>query len=160
MENKDLNEKLDWIVDSILDLQDMVLSLTTKQKSTREEKDLHNSLKQVFLDYYKSTFQNDYYWDVKDSVAVKRIIKKIAYKVKSKTNNDATDQEIINSFSIVLKSIEDDWILANISVNLIDTKLNQLVSQLRNTKQAKANDTRKEDAEAYAQYDASNAKKS
>ena len=155
MDDKKIQEQLDWIADSIMDLQDIVLSLAVKPKSTRQEKDLHNSLKTAFLDYYKKTFQNEYYWEVKDSVATKRIIKKIAYKVKAKTQAEATNEEILRSFQIVIESISDDWILANISVNLIDSKFNQLVSQLRNTKQAKGDAERQSDSEAFEQYDAS-----
>lgn len=154
------DEKLDWIADSILELQDIVLSLAVKPKSTREEKDLHNSLKTWFMQWYSQAYQNEYYWEAKDSVAIKRIIKKIAYKVKAKTSAEATDSEILKSFEVVVISIKDDWILANISVNLIDAKFNQLVSQLRNTKQAKTDATKQSDGKAFENYDAANSNKS
>lgn len=148
------NEKLDWIIDSIVELQKQVSKLSVQEEvlDTR----LHNRLKKFFLDWYKKEYKDSYYWQAKDSISIKRIIKKIGFKIKEKNNAEATDEQILKSFEIVITNIEDDWILSNLSVNLIDSKLNQLVNQLRNTSKEKQDGKTVKANTAFDNYDRAN----
>lgn len=150
------SEKLDWIIDSIVDLQDVVLAIANKSKIEKDTTKIHNLLKEFFLGWYKEAYQDSYYWIAKDSVSIKRIIKKIEFKVKEKNGLEPTNDQILKAFEIIITNISDDWILANLSVSLIDSKLNQLVNQLRNTSKSKQNEKQSKANTAFDNYDRAN----
>lgn len=114
------------IYDAVLELQDDVGKLLNNNR--QEKTVLHNDLKQGFLKYYRHTFKQEYYWMPKDSVAIHRLITKLIFKMKAKSGQDPDSIEVAAAFKLLLVGINDDWVLTNMSVSLLDSKFNQLIS--------------------------------
>lgn len=90
-------------------------------------------LKETFMNFYSLLFQSEYYWEAKDSVAIKAISKKLQKAAKDKSLEDAPENIAVN-FKILLENITDKWILDRLSPNLINAKYNEIVSNIKNTK--------------------------
>ncbi len=120
--------------------------LVTK-KENKKVKSLHSQIKEIFLAWYKQVMDDeDYYWNPIDGAKVKPIVDKILFKIKMrhekqnippKTNYD---EEIIEGWLYLLNSITDPWLLKELSMKLIDSKFNQIFSNLKaNAKSITAN---------------------
>jgi hypothetical protein len=78
--------------------------------------------------------QEPYYWEgAKDAMSINRTVKKIQFKMREKHQREATEDEIVHSYKILLASIKDEWILNNLSPAMVDSKFNQIVGTLKNT---------------------------
>lgn len=118
-------EALAMLYDAVLELQDDVGKMLGNERQERTT--LHNDMKLGFLAYYRHTYQQEYYWMPKDSVAIHSLIKKLKFKMQAKSNVTPDSIELASAFKVMLTGIKDDWILANMSVSLLDSKLNQII---------------------------------
>jgi len=86
--------------------------------------------KQIFLDFYKLKTGEDYYWTAKDAGKVKSLVSKLKFKIKEKSSaeKEATDTEATKGFTHLLNMIADNWILSNLSMSIIDSKFNEIIS--------------------------------
>ena len=105
----------------------------TKGK-TKNQDPYFNPLKECFMNFYSLLFQSEYYWEAKDSVAIKGISKKLTKAAKDK-GLDATPESIAGNFQILLENITDKWILDRMSPTLINSKYNEIISNIKQKKQ-------------------------
>jgi len=93
-------------------------------KDKEEEKEsLHSVLQKIFLEYYLVNKQIEYYWQAKDGMNLKQLITKL---------KKYTDEEKIpDAFRIILEQNKDKWINDNLSVSIINSKFNEIVSKIK-----------------------------
>jgi len=98
----------------------------TKDKIIKDnvsEPSLHSVLKKIFLDYYLVNKQIEYYWQAKDGMNLKQLITKL----KHYTDED----KIPASFQAMLEQNKDKWINDNLSISIINSKFNEIVSKIK-----------------------------
>ena len=87
------------------------------------EKSLHSILKEIFLDYYLANKQMEFYWNAKEARSLKNLITKLKHYTDEKKIPDA--------FRIMLEQNKDKWINDNLSVSIINSKFNEIVSKIK-----------------------------
>ena len=103
----------------------------TKGKTSQDP--YFNPLKECFMNFYSLLFQSEYYWEAKDSVAIKAISKKLQKAAKDK-GLDESPESIAGNFQILLENITDKWILDRMSPTLINSKYNEIISNIKQKK--------------------------
>lgn len=112
---------------------------TNVESTSLAEKSLPNArARKIFEGYFKSLFNDEYYWQRKDAGAMKQLLQKIAYARKSK-NMPTDDDSLCDALTLLLESIKSDWILQNFSVTVINSKYNEIVSQAKGQKHGSNN---------------------
>lgn len=119
--------------------------------SVQQSKDIFNSVKQSFLKDYATKFDTKYYFIGKDGAKIQSIIKKVVFKMNEKdVLKSFTKEEVSINTNVFLKAtfkISDNWLTSNFSLSNIDSKFNEIYSQLKskvngrqlsNTKQTSA----------------------
>jgi len=112
---------------------------TKKKKNSAAKKKkktdpLFQPFRKLFEDEYTRLTGTVYYWQVKDSVAINRLIQKVryAYKTAKKPVENPTSEQMTNGFAHILKrAANDKWLSRNFETTLIDSKFNNL-KNLRN----------------------------
>lgn len=107
-----------------------------------EVKKLRGDCKDLFIKKYYLITGSEYYWGAKDATNLIALIKKIAFKTKEKFP-DATEEKILEGFNVILNSIQDAWLLANFSIPNINSKFNEIFTQIK-SKQNGATDITKQ----------------
>lgn len=95
-------------------------------KQKRLKTSLQSKAKNVYEKFYESIYGVPYYWVGKDAGAMRNVLKKLRFQHHDK---DPTDDELITSLSDFLYSITDGWIYDNMSVSILDSKFNEIVSK-------------------------------
>lgn len=106
---------------------------TRTKKYSPEETQLHSRCKEFFGYCYRSYKQTDYYWSGKDMNAIVGILKQIRFHM-DEDERDNLEQLWVN-YQALIKMIfvrADDWIRANVSPSLIQSKFNEIYAQLKN----------------------------
>ena len=101
------------------------LSKSVKSKNVT----ITTKLKQIFDEGYNKMFGEDFYWSAKEVKALTEITDKLKFKMKAK-NIEISDDQIINSFTAFLNNITDKWILQNFSPSIINSKFNEIITQI------------------------------
>ena len=108
----------------------------TKKKNTLSntlENTPRNTLYQSIVDNfdtrYKSMFNDSFVWSAKEGKAINGIIQKLQFKMKKK-GTEITDDQTKLSFKVFLDNITDKWILANYSPTTLNSKFNEIISQI------------------------------
>ena len=104
----------------------------TKGK-TKNQDPYFAPLKETFMQFYSLLFGSEYYWEAKDSVAIKGISKKLTKAAKDK-GLDESPESIAGNFQILLENISDKWILDRLSPTLINAKYNEIISNIKQKK--------------------------
>lgn len=107
-----------------------------KKKTQGKKKDVDPyfaPLKETFMNFYSLMFNSEYYWEAKDSVAIKAISKKLQKAAKDKGLED-TPENIATNFGILLNNITDKWIIDRLSPTLINSKYNEIISNIKQKK--------------------------
>lgn len=116
-----------------------------ERKKRNEEKKqktmtLVHKAREKFEKYYQELFDSSYYWDVKDAVAMKRLLQKIAF---ARTNRErplpCDDESLLQALETFLRMINKSWLMNNFSVCKIDSQYNEIVSEIKNKKKPNQN---------------------
>lgn len=127
----------------VLELESKIAELTKKPIREKFSKEVNIKAKNVFLDFYKRHVSTvSYYWESKDSGQMTNLLKKLKF-VRKENGMVCTDEELISDFQTFLENINDDWILKHLSVGIVNSKFNELLSGARN------NYSRKKHAQDY-----------
>ncbi|NLI37585.1 MAG: hypothetical protein GX416_13885, partial [Bacteroidales bacterium] len=70
-----------------------------------------------------------YYWTGKDAGAMSGLLKKLSYS-RSKKNLTNDDDSLLYALNVFLSSIKAGWIFENFSVTNINSKFNEIISQI------------------------------
>lgn len=102
-------------------------------KPKKPKEPLHAPLKQLFLDTYEQHFHRPFYWNVKDSVALNKIIKQIRFMQQG-----VSDEGIADNFTALLTAIlnnphKNKWLYDNLSPSIIGSKFNEILNQFSHT---------------------------
>lgn len=114
---------------------DIVLPKKLKNVVSEFDKQIRSEGKQFFLNCYQSKTGSDFYWEVKDAVALNTLLKKISAKVREKfpnLENESAEfgEKLLSGYQIILTNIKDKWILDNYSLTIINSKFNEIYSQI------------------------------
>lgn len=110
-----------------------------KENILPEVKKLRGECKDFFLSYYLKQKGEEYYWAVKDAANLIKLLSKVEFKVKEKNGVNYTNEEIYLGFCAILTNIKDNWILDNLSIPTINSRFNEIFSQIKNGTNAKQN---------------------
>lgn len=97
-------------------------------KKEKKTDPLFAPFRKIFEDKFKEQAGIDYYWNVKDSVAINKLIKQVRFAYKSAGNENPTDDEMIAAISAIYdRALADRWIKDNFEPAIISSKFNNLV---------------------------------
>ena len=125
VENKDIN----------------VTNVTLRSKKNKSATSLHSAIKNKFKERYFEIFDAEYYWTAKDASACEQLIKKVSSVIRSRSPA-FTDQQVVDASSYIFRNITDPWLLQNFSMTIINSKFNEIVSQIKSPKIQKANSSK------------------
>ena len=116
------------------DLEEPIKQKKEKEKVTAKKKKKTDPLFQPFRKLFEAEYTRltgtEYYWSVKDSVAINRLIQKIRYAYKTakeKPVENPTPEQMENGFAHILRrAAKDKWMSANFETTIIDSKFNNL----------------------------------
>jgi hypothetical protein len=121
--------------DNTQSIVDNTIVKKTKRNKTilsPEVEKLRGNCKQLFLDYYLLTKKETYYWDVIDSTNLPKLLNKIIAKIKEKTGSEVVDlSEVEKGFDLILKNLNDEWVIANLSIANINSKFNTIFTKIK-----------------------------
>lgn len=112
----------------------------TKGK-TKSQDPYFAPLKETFMNFYSLMFNSEYYWEAKDSVAIKAISKKLRKAAADKGLEDSPEN-IATNFGILLNNITDKWILDHMAPTLINSKYNEIISTIKQKKHGNSENIR------------------
>lgn len=98
-----------------------------------EVKKLRADCKEKFISTYLEKTGTDYYWTAKDATNLNQLISKVEFKVKEKFDT-STPEKVLAGFSVLLLAITDTWLLANFSIPNINSKFNEIFTQIKSQK--------------------------
>jgi len=88
----------------------------------------HNEFKKIFLEFYLSEKGFEFYWSAKEATALNSLIKKI-----EKISGENNPNDILKLILDKIKTA-DPWIYENLSIAIINSKFNELISKIKNGK--------------------------
>lgn len=103
----------------------------------KQSKEIYNETKAFFLEKYAKELGTEYYFSgAKDGKKIKDIIKKVVFKMKEKSGSDFFSKEdVISAAKIFFEAsweVSDSWLRSNFNLSNIDSKFNDLFSQIKN----------------------------
>lgn len=107
-------------------------------------KQIFNDIKKDFLDWYKYIKKVDYYFTGKDGFAIRQIMKKIEFQ--------ESGARIQDDFRFLLKNINDQWINENLSLSLINSKFNEILSKIKNGTTTKQRESKEDTKRILEQF--------
>ena len=90
---------------------------------------INSRAREIFEKCFRDTFGNEYYWTGKDAGAMSGLLKKLSYS-RSKKNLTNDDDSLLYALNVFLSSIKAGWIFENFSVTNINSKFNEIISQI------------------------------
>ncbi len=104
----------------------------TAERKQKEATLVHKA-RLIFEAYYHELYEESYYWTAKDAVAMKRLIKKIAFgRINRPHPLPCDDDSLLEALEVFFRMINKSWIMNNFSVNKIDNQYNDIVSEIKN----------------------------
>ena len=100
---------------------------------TKKEPTIVTKARNIFEPYFEKKTGEKYYWKVADAVQMKRLINQLKFSRASR-DLPTTDDDLLSALQVFLDKINDNWMLANLSVSNISSKYNELVAQARKQK--------------------------
>lgn len=110
------------------------------EEKKQKQMTLVHKAREVFEKYYRELYEDSYYWDVKDAVAMKRLLQKIAFSRTNRTKPlPCDDDSLLEALDTFIRMIGKDWLMNNFSVCKIDSQYNEIVSEIKNKKNIQQN---------------------
>ncbi len=137
------------VIDNVNDTDNVKVNVTVSDKEKEKKKEINNNIaktkvlvhpsfsfiKNAFLSYYLEQKQLNYNWQPIDGTKTNSIIKKILFQVKTTypdTPPENEEKKINDGFIFILKNLNDNWIIENLSLAIIDSKFNTIISKIKN----------------------------
>ena len=86
-------------------------------------------LKPIFESFFKSRTNMDFVWSAKEMKSLKDFGEKLRASIKAK-NNPHDDEHIASALPIFLSKIDDPWVLSHLSPSMLNSKYNELISNI------------------------------
>ena len=119
-------------------------------KPKKRPNPLNSEARKLFEERYQALFSSNYYWSAKDAGNMSSLLKKLKFQ-REKKNLPIDEQGVVNALKYLLDSITEGWILENFSVTNINSKFNEIVSQIMARKQEHGNTKHTDGAKAREQ---------
>ena len=100
----------------------------------KKEPTIVTKARNIFEPYFEKKTGEKYYWKVADAVQMKRLINQLKFSRASR-GLPTTDDDLLSALQVFLDKINDNWMLAHLSVSNISSKYNELVAQARKQKE-------------------------
>jgi len=109
-----------------------------KENSAKEKKDSpHNGMVAVWFEWFENEFGVEPKMTDRDGLVLKRIRDYLTKLLNQK--NNYSNERLYESFKIILEAIkEHEWIYQNVSLSIIESKINELIAIARKPKKTKA----------------------
>ena len=91
---------------------------------------LHTKLRGIFEEAYLKETEQEYYWVAKDAKNLKLLINKIKFSYGKKNNEEATDENIEDSFRIILEKLPD-WYKEHMEIAIINSRYNSVIQEIK-----------------------------
>lgn len=91
---------------------------------------LNLEARKLFEDHYQNIYGSSYYWTPKDAGNMTGLLNKLTFQRKEKLM-DCSDNEVLNALKVFLSNINEGWIFENFSVSNINSKFNEILSQIK-----------------------------
>lgn len=104
-----------------------------QKKYTAEETKLHTQCKKFFDTVYAEYKETPFYWSAKDMAGIVGILKRIRFQMPEEEKEDYN--MLLVNFQAFIRAIferADDWVKSNASPSIINSKFNEIYSQLKN----------------------------
>ena len=99
----------------------------------KKEPTIVTKARNIFEPYFEKKTGEKYYWKAADAVQMKRLINQLRFS-RANRNLPTTDDDLLAALQVFLDKINDNWMLANLSVPNISSKYNELVAQAKKQK--------------------------
>lgn len=86
-------------------------------------------LKPIFEGFFKSRTNMDFVWSAKEMKSLKYFGEKLRASIKAK-DNPHDDEHIASALPIFLSKIDDPWVLSHLSPSILNSKYNELISNI------------------------------
>lgn len=100
---------------------------------TKKEPTIVTKARNIFEPFFEKKTGEKYYWKAADGAQMKRLISQLKFSRESR-GLPTTDDDLLAALQVFLDKINDNWMLANLSVPNISSKYNELVAQARKQK--------------------------
>lgn len=123
------------IHNEVIDLKELILKEKEKICAEKEKENqppvtsLQHQMRLAFEKHYKQETNLLYYFTAKDATALKSITAKIRFQLQAQ-GLEITDTQIMESWIMVLRGIQDPWIRSNMTPAIINSKWNEILQQL------------------------------
>jgi hypothetical protein len=108
-----------------------------KESCAKEKKESpHNGMVSVWFEWFEKEFGVEPKMTDRDGLVLKRIREYLTKLLNQK--NNYSNENLFESFKIILEAIkEHEWIYQNVSLSIIESKINELIAIVRKPKQTK-----------------------
>lgn len=96
-------------------------------ENDEETASIYKSAREVFESFYSEKTSNAYYWEGKDAGCMKQLLTKLKNDMESR-GEAVTTENTIQKLSHFLHIITDKWILSHLSVTVVNSKYNEIIS--------------------------------
>lgn len=117
-----------------------------KAEKNKGDSSMFNQMKDKFMETYKERTNTEYYFQAKDAGALKQLQNKLAFKVlerdkakELKRTPDEVDADVLNAFEYLMAYKGDKFINANFSLPMLNSKFNDIFTQIKTNGTTKAN---------------------
>lgn len=112
--------------------------LDKKRRLDISTNSLHQEMKNIFVESYKSKTGLPYFWTGKDGKHLSELVEKIRFMLQQ-TKKTYDEDQITTAFQLLLENIDDKWILENLSVAIINSKFNEILLKINGQSQKHKN---------------------
>lgn len=129
----DNNDKNNIIISDLKKIKsdDEVKSEKEKKKKTKGPSNpYHKHMKSIFMDHYEKDKGISYYWNVKDSVGLNQLTKKIEFTLRE-GGKVVGEEAILSAFKFILEHNPDKWVEENLSPAILNSKYNEIIQKIK-----------------------------
>lgn len=119
---------LDEALAKIKDLEETIAQ--SKPAKPKRPNGLNSNARKAFEEHFRNTFGEEYYWTAKDAGNMLQLLRKLTFSREQK-QMPVDDASVLYALQVFLQSIKDGWLLENFSVANLNSKYNEIISNVR-----------------------------
>ena len=93
----------------------------------------HSKMKTVFMDFYKSKSETEYYWTGTDGNHINQLTKKLISKIEE-SGKIVSCENLTEIFKVLLNKLPEWYLTDGLSVSVINSKFNEIITQIKTKK--------------------------
>lgn len=131
--NKEVENNTNIINNNINNKDNNIIPPTPPKGEESDKKDpskkINKEARKIFEEHFNDIFSENYYWTAKDAGSMSKLLGKLKYSRKQK-NLPVDDDSVLYALKYFLSQINEGWIFENFSVTNINSKFNEIISQI------------------------------